>query len=195
MPFQDEKTAMANLETAARQHYATQKADGRIPAGHPQREDLERKQEAYEQAFNSTILSLFDKVLFPIHRSGKEPQLIAKTLDQTRDGEKPFNGEEQIEKTLTAVPQKLYLDVEASFDTLKEKAQDLLWPEGLDETRWTDAVDLPAEPGEKSAQRSTRQCTVESISAFRSSQLRAPPGRLHRTRRSRSRMGRGRPWQ
>ena len=59
-------TAMASVETAARQHYAAQKADGRIPQGHPQREDLERKQETYEQDFNSTILSLFDKVLFPI---------------------------------------------------------------------------------------------------------------------------------
>jgi hypothetical protein len=39
-----DKTAMGSVEKAARQLYAAQKADGRIPKGHPQREDLERKQ-------------------------------------------------------------------------------------------------------------------------------------------------------
>ena len=107
-----EKTAMGSVEKAARQLFAAQKADGRIPKGHPQREDLERKQQAYEQDFNSTILSLFDKVLFPIQRAGKPAQLASKALDMTRDAAKPFNGEEQIEKTLTSDPLKLYLDVE-----------------------------------------------------------------------------------
>src|SRR6266540_3676825 len=55
-----DKTAMGSVEKAARQLYAAQKADGRIPKGHPQRDDLERKQQSYEQDFNSTILSLFD---------------------------------------------------------------------------------------------------------------------------------------
>ncbi len=140
-----ERTAMASVETAARQHYAAQKADGRIPQGHPQREDLEHKQETYERDFYSTILSLFDKVLFPISRAGREPQLVTKALDPVRDTNKPYNGEDQIERTLVSVPQKLYVDVEGSFDTLKEKAQDLLWPEGIDETRWADAVDRYAE--------------------------------------------------
>ena len=59
----------------------------------------------------------------------------------TRDATKPFNGEEQIEKTLTSNPLKLYLDVEKDFDPIRDKAQDLLWPENQDETRWTDAAD------------------------------------------------------
>ena len=66
-----DKTAMGSVEKAARQLYAAQKADGRIPKGHPQRDDLERKQQTYEQDFNATVLSLFDKVLFPIQRPGK----------------------------------------------------------------------------------------------------------------------------
>jgi len=136
-----DKTAMGSVEKAARQLFAAQKADGRIPQGHPQREDLERKQQAYEQDFNSTILGLFDKVLFPIHRAGKQAQLANKALDMTRDATKPFNGEEQIEKTLTSNPLKLYLDVEKEFDAIRDKAQDLLWPENQDETRWTDAAD------------------------------------------------------
>jgi hypothetical protein len=140
-----DKTAMASVEKAARQFYAAQKADGRISKGHPQRDDLERKQQAYEQDFNSTILSLFDKVLFPIQRAGMSPQLVAKALDIARDTNKPFNGEEQIEKTLTSNPLKLYLDVEKELDAIRDKAQDLLWPENQDETRWTDVADRYAE--------------------------------------------------
>ena len=111
-----DKTAMGSVEKAARQLFAAQKADGRIPKGHPQRDDLESKQQAYEQDFNSTILNLFDKVLFPIQRAGRPAQLAAKPLDMTRDATKPFNGEEQIEKTLISNPLKLYLDVEKDFD-------------------------------------------------------------------------------
>jgi hypothetical protein len=136
---------MGSVEKAARQLFAAQKADGRIPKGHPQREDLERKQQSYEQDFNSTILNLFDKVLFPIHRVNKDPQLASKPLDMTRDATKPFNGEEQIEKTLTSNPLKLYLDVEKEFDAIRDKAQDLLWPENQDEARWSDVADRYAE--------------------------------------------------
>jgi Protein of unknown function (DUF499)/Fn3 associated len=140
-----DKTAMGSVDKAARQLFAAQKADGRIPGGHPQREDLERKQQAYEQDFNATVLTLFDKVLFPIQRAGKEPQLAAKPLDLTRDGTRPFSGEEQIEKTLTSDPLKLYLDVDKEFDAIRDKAQDLLWPANLDDTRWSDAVHSSAE--------------------------------------------------
>ena len=136
-----DKTAMGSVEKAARQFFAAQKADGRIPKGHPQRDDLERKQQTYEQDFNSTILNLFDKVLFPIQRAGKPAQLASKALDMTRDATKPFNGEEQIEKTLASNPLKLFLDVEKEFDAIRDKAQDLLWPENQDDARWSDVVD------------------------------------------------------
>ena len=140
-----DKTAMGSVEKAARQLFAAQKADGRIPKGHPQRDDLERKQQSYEQDFNSTILNLFDKVLFPIQRAGKPAQLASKALDMTRDATKPFNGEEQIEKTLTSNPLKLYLDVEKEFDAVRDKAQDLLWPENMEEARWSDVADRYSE--------------------------------------------------
>jgi hypothetical protein len=140
-----DKTAMASVEKASRQLFAAQKADGRIPKGHPQRDDLEHKQQSYEQDFNATVLSLFDKVLFPIQRAGRSPQLAPKPLDMTRDATKPFNGEEQIEKTLTSNPLKLYLDVEKDFDAIRDKSQDLLWPENQDEARWSDAADRYAE--------------------------------------------------
>ncbi len=136
-----DKTAMASVKQAARQYYAAQKADARIPKGHAQREDLERKQQDYDHDFTSTILSLFDKVLYPIRRPGKDAQLVAKPLDMSRDTNQPFDGEEQIIKTLTTDPIKLYLDVEENFDALRSKAEDILWPENQDEVRWSDVLD------------------------------------------------------
>jgi len=107
---------------------------------------LERKQQAYEQDFNSTILNLFDKVLFPIHRAGRPtPQLASKALDATRDATKPFEGELQIEKTLISDPLKLYLDIDKNFDPIRDKAQDLLWPENQDEARWSDVEERYSE--------------------------------------------------
>lgn len=140
-----DKTAMGSVEKAARHLFAAKKADGRIPKGHPQRDDLEHKQQTYEHDFTSTILSLFDKVRFPIQRVGKAPQLAYKALDMTRDATQPFKGEEQIEKTLTSDPLKLYLDVEKYFDAIRDKAEDLLWPVNQDEARWSDVADRYAE--------------------------------------------------
>jgi len=143
-----DKTAMGSVEKAARHVYAAQKADGRIPKDHPQRDELEKKQQTYEQDFNSTVLNLFDKVLFPIQRVGKPSQLAPKALDMTRDATKPFDGEAQVEKTLTSNPLKLYLDVEKDFDPIRDKSQDLLWPENQDEARWSDVADRYTEqPG------------------------------------------------
>ena len=140
-----DKTQMGSVEKAARQVFAAQKAELRIPANHPQREELERKQASYEQDFTATILNLFDKLFFPIQRPGRDAQLASKPLEMTRDTKKPFNGEDQIEKTLTSHPLKLYLDMEAEFDAIRDKAEDLLWPENGAEARWSDILDRLAE--------------------------------------------------
>lgn len=140
-----DKSAMGSIDKAARQFYATGVADKRIPDGHPQRKDLEEKQQSYEQDFNSTILNLFDKVLFPIQRSGQSAKLVHKALETARDTIKPFDGEEQIEKTLTSHPLKLILDVESDFETIRDKTQDLLWNDGQDEARWADVLERAAE--------------------------------------------------
>ena len=136
-----DKTAIASVEKAARQFFAVQKADHRIPSGHAQRDELERKKESYNKDFGATVLNLFDKVFFPRQRAGREPELAHKALDQTWNQSHPYNGEEQIQKTLVSDPIKLFLDVEKDFDAILDKAQDLLWPEGLDEVKWTDAED------------------------------------------------------
>ncbi len=136
-----DKTRMASVEEAARNFYAAKKADTRIPKGHAQREELEKYQQDYDHDFTSTILGLFDKVLYPIKRPGRPAQLVSKPLDMSRDTTMPFDGEEQIIRTLTTDPLKLYLDMERDFDALKSKAEDILWPENQDEARWSDAMD------------------------------------------------------
>lgn len=140
-----DKTQMANVEKAARKVYAALKADGRIPKTHAQREEFEQKAESFRQDFTTTALNIFDKLLFPVQRPGKPAALASKALVQTRDPKQPFRGEEQIEKTLTVDPIKLYLDVEKEFDALRDKAEDLLWPEGVPEARWKDVEDRAEE--------------------------------------------------
>ncbi len=140
-----DKTQMASLEKSARQIYAVMRAEKRIHKEHPQRGELEDKIEIYEQDYNSTVLNIFDKVLFPVHRQGKSPELRAKPLDMTRDQKKDFSGEEQIEKTLTKDPLKLYLDIDANYDAIRDKAEDLLWPVSQDESRWEDMRDRASE--------------------------------------------------
>lgn len=140
-----DKTAMGSVEKSARQYFAAYKADGRIPPGHPQRAELERKKASYDMEFTSTVLNLFDKVFFPIQRSGKEPNLAHKALDMTRDTRLPFNGEEQVQKTLETNPIKLIVDIDKEFDAVLDKAQDLLWPESMDDVRWSDAEDRARE--------------------------------------------------
>jgi hypothetical protein len=139
-----ERTSMGSLESAARQVFAVQKADHRIPKGHAQREDLERRKEKYDLQFTGTVLAFFDRLFFPVHRPGQLPRLAPRHLEQ-REASKDFDGEAQIEKTLTSDPIKLHLDVATHFDTLRVKAEDALWPESQDDTRWKDAEDRAAE--------------------------------------------------
>ena len=136
---------MASLDQAARELYAAQRAEKRIGQTHPQREDLDRKLQTYEQFLLSTVLSLFDKVLFPVQRADRPPELRAEAARPDAGHEPAVQGEEQIEKTLTTDPLKLYLDVEAEFDAIRDRAEDLLWPANQDEARWADVVDRYAE--------------------------------------------------
>ncbi len=135
-----DKTQMASVDKAARKVYAALKADARIPANHVQREEFMEKKDAAEQDFHATILSIFDKVVYPAQVGDRAAELKFKVLDTKRDMTKPFNGEEQIEKTLTATPRKLFLDLEADFDALRDMAETLLWNENSPTIDWATAV-------------------------------------------------------
>jgi hypothetical protein len=140
-----DKTQFASIEKAARHSFAAKKADIRIAKGHLQREELEKKQNQYDFDLTTTILTIFDKIIFPIHRSNKKPELVSRTLETTRDSSKPYNGEEQIEKTLSTDPRKYFSDIQNNFDILRDKSETLLWPQGQSETRWIDCVEHMAE--------------------------------------------------
>lgn len=135
-----DKTQMASVESAARKFYATLKAEQKIPKTHAQYEEFLAKQETAAHEFYSTILGVFDKVIYPAQVGDKAAELKVKPLDSRRDNSKPFDGEEQIEKTLTAHPKKLFLDVDADFDTLRDFAETILWNDGAASIDWATAV-------------------------------------------------------
>lgn len=134
-----EKSSMASLDKAARHVYAVAKADNEIGASHPHRRDLDEKQAQYEQDFQSTVLALFDKLLFPGKQGGGEV-LRAKVLDSTYPSSEPYNGERQVIKTLTTDPIKLYTDIPSNFDALKARAEAELFG-GQEDVRRTDLID------------------------------------------------------
>jgi len=144
-----ERSLMDSLDAKARFAYASMKAaDTRILKGHPQREELDKKQEQYSADLTVAILNAFDKIVFPMQRPGQVARLVSKPLSQTWDQKKPYNGEEQIESSLATDPLKLYREVKDSFDAIRDKAQDLLWPQGTDDARWIDVKERATqEPG------------------------------------------------
>jgi hypothetical protein len=134
-----DRSSMADLEKAARHVYAAAKAHAEIDSSHPQRAELDDKKTQYDQDFQSTVLNVFDKVLFP-GKQGADDILRSKVLDGTYPAGEPYNGERQIIKTLTNDPIKLYTDVEANFDALKARAEQLLFG-NQDDVRKTDLID------------------------------------------------------
>ncbi len=134
-----EKSTMASLDKAARHVYAVTKTDTEINAAHPQRKELDEKKAQYEQDFQTTVLSVFDKLMFPGTIQG-EDGLRAKALDSTYPSNESYNGERQVIKTLTADPIKLYTQIPENFDSLRARAEQLLFGT-QDEARKTDLLD------------------------------------------------------
>ena len=134
-----DKSSIASIEKAARHVYAVTKADNEIPESHPQRKELDDKKAQYEQDFQTTVLSVFDKLLFPGNNRG-EDILRPKALDGTYSSNEPYNGERQVVKTLTSDPIKLYTQITENFDALCARAESLLFG-SQDEARKTDLLD------------------------------------------------------
>jgi hypothetical protein len=134
-----EKSSMANLEKAARHVYAVSKTDKELSDSHPQRKEFEERKTQYEQDFQTTVLNVFDKLLFP-GAQGTDEILRSKALDSTYPSNTPYNGENQVIKTLTSDPIKLYTQIQDNFDALRARAEQLLFG-NQDEVRKTDLVD------------------------------------------------------
>lgn len=133
-----EKSTMASLEKAARHVYAAAKANNEISATHPQRKELDEKIAQYEQDFQATVLNVFDKLLFPGFQG--QDLLRSKVLDNTYPSNEKYNGERQVIKTLTSDPIKLYTQISENFDSLRARAEQLLFG-NQDEARKTDLID------------------------------------------------------
>lgn len=134
-----DKTSIASIEKAARHVYAVKKADNEISGSHPQRKELDEKKAQYEQDFQTTVFSVFDKLFFPGNNRG-EDVLRSKALDRTYPSNEPYNGERQVVKTLSSDPIKLYTQISENFDALRAKAESLLFG-SQDQARKTDLLD------------------------------------------------------
>jgi len=134
-----DKSSIASIEKAARHVYAVAKTDNEIKASHPQRKELDEKKAQYEQDFQTTVLSVFDKLLFPSNKHG-EDVLRPKALDSTYPSNEPYNGERQVVKTLISDPIKLYTQITENFDALRARSESLLFG-SQDEARKTDLLD------------------------------------------------------
>lgn len=134
-----DKSSIASIEKAARHVYAGIKTDNEIPNTHPQRKELDEKRAQYEQDFHTTVLSVFDKLLFP-GNNRMEDMLRTKVLDGTYPSNELYNGERQVIKTLTTDPIKLYTEIPENFDALRARAESLLFA-NQDGARKTDLVD------------------------------------------------------
>lgn len=134
-----DKSSIASIENAARHVYAVTKADNEISASHPQRKELDEKKAQYTQDFQTTVLSVFDRLYFPGNSRG-EDVLRPKALDSTYPSNEPYNGERQVIKTLTSDPIKLYTQITENFDALRARAESLLFG-SQDEARKTDLLD------------------------------------------------------
>lgn len=134
-----EKSSMADLNKAAQHVYAVKKVDNEISESHPQRKELDEKQAQYEHDFQTTVLVVFDKLLFPRNEQGKD-RLRDKVLDSTYPSNESYNGERQIIKTLTSDPIKLYTQITENFDALKARADQCLFA-SQSEARKTDLLD------------------------------------------------------
>jgi hypothetical protein len=134
-----DKSSIASIEKAARHVYAVTKADIEIPDTHPQRKELDEKKAQYEQDFQTTVLSVFDKLLFPGNNRG-EDMLRPKALDSTYPSNESYNGERQVVKTLTSDPIKLYTQITENFDALRARAEQLLFG-SQEEVRKIDLMD------------------------------------------------------
>ena len=121
--------------------YAVKRAEKEIDAKHPQKSEFDEKAKKIEQDFNTTLTSIFDKVIYPkFDRNEKKDVLSFKALDVTLLQNEKFNGEIQIIKTLTSDPKKLYTDVNSEFDSLRSRVEQYLFG-NVDEKPKTELVE------------------------------------------------------
>lgn len=124
----------ADLESAIRRAYGT--ALAREQMAHTQPDKLREAEDLAseaEQAVNSTIIGLFNKVIYPT----KEGLTLAPL--QLSPAGATDRGEEDVADALsTTGAQKVVRDLDADADKLILRAEDMLWPSNDRRARWAD---------------------------------------------------------
>lgn len=127
---------LGNLEEKTRRIWAIAKV--REETGgekSPHLAELQDEAEQAEQDFNSTVVSLFNRVYYPT-KDGLKAAKLAMTFAAN-----DFRAEEQIEKALSDIgASKLYKTLTANEEMLMLRAEDLLWPGTERRTPWRDVV-------------------------------------------------------
>ncbi len=101
----------------------------------PHKDELDAEAEQAELEFNSTVVSLFNRVYYPV-KDGLRPAKLAMTFTGNR-----FLAEEQIEKTLADLGvSKLVTSVEAEAEMLMTRAEEMLWPATERRAPWRDVL-------------------------------------------------------
>ncbi len=135
---------LASVEEKLRTAYAIAKVLDQEGQASPNRPDLESRQADAELDVYQTIASTLNKIWYPGRDSGGE-RLLGATLKLDsfrREGAAGYDGETAVENALTATgSRKLVVDVEANFDMLADRAEDMLWPANTRSTTWADIQD------------------------------------------------------
>lgn len=99
----------------------------------PHLAELEEEAEQAEQDFNSTVVSLFNRVYYPT-KDGLRAAKLSMTFMANQ-----FKAEDQIEKTLADIgTSKLYTSVDGNKEALMMRAEDMLWSGADRRIPWRD---------------------------------------------------------
>ncbi len=97
--------------------------------------ELEDEAEQAEQDFNSTVVSLFNRVYYPT-KDGLKAAKLSMTFAANQ-----FRAEEQLEKALSDIgTSKLYRTLVGHEEMLMLRAEDMLWPGAERRTPWRDVI-------------------------------------------------------
>ena len=131
---------LASLENHARRIWAIDKVWADTGENNsPHRSELETERERAAQDFNSCVINMFNRILYPAFERQKKAAVLKPAKLTMQFMSNRFNAEEQIEKALTDTSvSKLYQEIAANFDMLRQRAERDLWPQNQQRTRWSD---------------------------------------------------------
>ena len=135
---------LASVEEKLRTAYAIAKVLDQEGNNSPNRPDLENRASDAELDAYQTIASTLNKIWYPGRDSTGERLLGAplKLDNFRREGAAGYDGETAVENALTATgSKKLIVNVEDGYESLVDRAEEMLWPQQGRVTTWGDVQD------------------------------------------------------